>query len=171
MVTQTGASSKPTVDTPATRFLDRSGIQYRVFIHTKKIETLIDAANQRGQDPQQIIRSIVFKITEDQFIMVLAGGPDQIEWKNLRRLLGINRMTMASPAEVQDITGYIPGTVNPFGLQQNIRILIDDAILSQPEVSLGSGQPGSALIMRPNELVKALPGAEIIHIDKSPVKY
>ena len=81
---------------PAARALDLLGIPYRIFQHAQPPESFEEAARQRGQSPAQIVRSIVFRLAEGQFIMVLMAGPGQISWKLLRAALGITRISMAS---------------------------------------------------------------------------
>jgi prolyl-tRNA editing enzyme YbaK/EbsC (Cys-tRNA(Pro) deacylase) len=80
--------------TPAARALDLLGIPYRLFEHPHPPASFDEAARQRGQSPAQIVRSIVFRLAERQFIMVLVAGPGQISWKRLRAALGIARISM-----------------------------------------------------------------------------
>ena len=57
--------------TPVTRALDALQIPYRVFQHPGPVETLEQAARERGQEPNQVIRSLVFRITQGEYVMVL----------------------------------------------------------------------------------------------------
>ena len=45
--------------TPVTRALDDIGIPYRFFVHEGKVHSLEQAAEERGQRPKQIVRSIL----------------------------------------------------------------------------------------------------------------
>jgi len=96
--------------------------------------------------------------------MVLVAGPRQISWKALRRLLNQNRLTMATEDEVLDATGCRPGTVSPFGLPHPIRILVDESVLQQEEISLGSCQRGVAIILTPTNLMAAIDSPEIVNL-------
>jgi Cys-tRNA(Pro)/Cys-tRNA(Cys) deacylase len=102
------------------------------------------------------VRSIVFRLAEGQFVMVLIAGPAQISWPRLRSHLGISRLTMASEVEVLEATGYVLGAVSPFGLPTPIRTLLDRSVLQQNVISLGSGQRGVAVIMKSEDLHKGL---------------
>jgi prolyl-tRNA editing enzyme YbaK/EbsC (Cys-tRNA(Pro) deacylase) len=68
---------------------------------------------------------------------------------------------MASETEVQQITGYPLGAVSPFGLPQSLRILLDKGILSQQEISIGSGMRYSTVIMQRVDFLKALGEVEV----------
>lgn len=150
--------------TPAELELQARGIPYRVFVHTGPVNSLEQAASERGQHPDQIVRSILFRLGADTFILVLAAGPDQIPWKKLRSYLGESRMTMASSEEVLAVTGYQPGAVSPFGLPQPLRILADRRVFEPDEVSLGSGERGVALILKREDLRTALGSVELLDL-------
>jgi Cys-tRNA(Pro) deacylase len=147
--------------TAATDFLDTLGIPYRLFRHTGKVESLEQAAAERGEEPGQVVRSIVFRLGAGEFAMALMAGPRQLSWPALRRTLGQNRLTMASPEEVKAATGYVPGTVSPFGLPAPLRVLVDQSVLVYEEVSLGSGERGLAIVMASADILRALGGVEM----------
>ena len=147
--------------TPAAQALDLLGIPYRLFEHVHPPESFEEAASQRGQSPTQIVRSIVFRLAEGQFIMVLMAGPGQISWKRLRAALGITRISMASEAEVLAATGFVRGAVTPLGLPHPMRILADESVFLQAEVSIGSGVRGTAILLKPTDLQSALGQLEI----------
>lgn len=149
--------------TPAVAFLRERGAAFRLFRHAGQIESLEQAAAERSQQPEQVIRSIVFRLGEDDYRMVLMPGPAQVPWKALRRHLGMSRLTMASEEELFQATGYRPGTVTPFGLPHPMPVMVDQAVLDQPEVSLGSGERGLAIIMQPRDMLNALDQYEIVN--------
>ena len=93
--------------------------------------------------------------------MVLMAGPAQVSWKTLRKHFGQSRLTTATEEEVLAVTGYTRGAVAPFGLRQPVRILIDQGVMAQESISLGSGTRGTAIILTTADLRRALPDAEI----------
>jgi Cys-tRNA(Pro)/Cys-tRNA(Cys) deacylase len=149
-------SSNPANITPVTNALDSLGIPYRFFNHPGQVTSLEQAAMERGQRPEQIIRSILFRLPEDSFVMVLVAGPAQISWPHLREFLGTSRMTMASQEDVLRMTGYPSGAVSPFGLQKQVRILLDRSVLNEEEISIGSGVRNTTVILRREDLLRAL---------------
>ncbi|MGB8213656.1 MAG: YbaK/EbsC family protein [Anaerolineales bacterium] len=146
---------------PAAHALDLLGIPYRLFEHPRPPESFEEAARQRGQSPGQIVRSIVFRLAEGQFIMVLMAGPGQIAWKRLRTTLGVTRISMASEAEVLAATGFVRGAVTPLGLPQPLRILADESVFAYDEISIGSGVRGVAVILKSAHLRSVLGRIEI----------
>jgi Cys-tRNA(Pro)/Cys-tRNA(Cys) deacylase len=157
-------------ETPAIQELKQRGIFFRVFEHKGEITSLEQAANERQQTPEQVVRTILFRLSAQEYLFALMPGPRQISWKTLRTYLQQNRLTMATDEELFEITGYRPGTVTPFGLPrtnniiQPIRILADRSLLMLPEVSLGSGVRGIAIMITPAELQRAIPSLEIVDL-------
>lgn len=146
---------------PVAQALVTQGIPHRVFRHAGPVNSLEQAAAERGQTPDQIIRSLLFRVEADTFVMVLVAGPGQISWRALRRYLGQSRLTTATTDEVVAVTGYRPGAVAPFGLPQPVRVLVDESVFVPDEVSLGSGVRGTAIIVRREDLRRALGDVEI----------
>jgi Cys-tRNA(Pro) deacylase len=146
---------------PAARALDALSVPYRLFRHAGPVTSLEQAARERGQSPEQVVRSIVFRVARGEYVMALVAGDRQVSWPALRRHLGQSRLTLASEAEVLEATGYPRGAVSPFGLPGPMRILIDESALAQPEISIGSGERGVTIILRREDLRRALGDAEV----------
>jgi Cys-tRNA(Pro)/Cys-tRNA(Cys) deacylase len=146
--------------TPVTRALDSLGIPFRFFRHPGPVHSLEQAARERGQRPEQVVRSILFRLAHDSFVMVLVAGPQQLSWPALRSHLGQSRLTMASEAEVLAVTGYKLGSVSPFGLPGPIRLLADRSILKEDELSIGSGERYTTIILKQANLLRALGDVE-----------
>ena len=150
-----------TGDPKVSQDLTEQGIPHRVYRHAGPIHSLEQAARERGQKPEQVVRSILFRLGQGEYVMVLAAGPEQVSWPALRSYLGQSRLTMASQEEVLEATGYQTGAVSPFGLPGPMRILVDRKLLLQDEVSIGSGVRGTTVILSVYDLMKALPGVEV----------
>jgi len=149
---------------PVSVALEKLGIPHLVFRHENQVMSLEQAASERGQRPEQVVRSILFRIGEDEFMMGLVAGRAQISWKALRKHLGQSRLTMATEEEVLVVTGYRVGTVSPFGTARQLKVLIDPGVMREEEISIGSGMPNTGIIIKSTNLRHALPNAEIIQL-------
>lgn len=149
------------ISTPVTQALDDLGIPYRTFRHPGPVKSLEQAAHERGQRPEQVVRSIVFRVAKGEYVMVLVAGAQQVSWPVLRRALGQSRLTMAQESELLSVTGYPVGAVSPFGLPTPMRILADESVFREEEISIGSGVRGTTVIMRSASLRDRLPGLEV----------
>jgi len=145
---------------PVSIALTKLGVPHRVFRHEGPVRSLEQAAAERGQQPEQVVRSILFRLGEGEYAMVLVAGPQQIAWKALRQHFGRSRLTMASRDEVLAITGYPIGAVAPFGMPTALPILVDESVLAQEEVSMGSGVRGVGVILQRVDLMRGLGDVE-----------
>jgi Cys-tRNA(Pro) deacylase len=144
---------------PVSRTLTALGIAHRVFRHPGEVTALEQAARERGQRPEQVVRSIVFRLAEDSYVMVLMAGARQVDWRTLRRTLGQSRLSIAREDELLAATGYPVGAVSPFGLPRPMPIYVDESVLAVEEISLGSGLRGTTIILRSADLMPALQAA------------
>jgi Cys-tRNA(Pro) deacylase len=147
---------------PASIALEKLNIPHQVFQHKAPLHSFEQAAADRNQRPEQIVRSILFQIHREEFVMVLMAGREQVDWKRLRQFVGRSRVRMATEEEVLEVTGYRIGTVSPFGLKNQVRVLIDTSVLREEEISTGSGARQMAIIMKSADLRRALGEAEIV---------
>ncbi len=149
---------------PVSIALEKLGVPHQIFRHVNPVHSLEQAASDRGQRESQVVRSILFRISENEFVMVLIAGPSQISWKILRKHLGRSRISMATEEEVLKVTGYRVGTVGPFGLPNPLKVLIDASVMSEEEVSIGSGMRNTAVILKSRDLHRALKDAEVVKL-------
>ncbi len=149
---------------PASLALESLGIPHQVFRHAGPVNSLEQAARERSERPEQVVRSILFRLGEDEYALALVAGPAQISWKKLRKYMGQSRLTMASENEVLEVTGYRIGAVSPFGTRRPLRVLVDAGLLKEEEVSLGSGVRGVAIVMKTKDLMRGLKDPEIVEL-------
>ncbi len=142
--------------TPVTRALDALGVQHQLHVHAGPVHSLEQAARDRGLESGQIVRSLVFRIEDGSFVMVLVAGPARVSWPKLRRHLRVSRLTTATPAEVLQVTGYAPGAVSPYGLPRPLRVLADHSLLAHPILSVGAGIPNAGVILAREDLLRTL---------------
>jgi Cys-tRNA(Pro) deacylase len=132
----------PAGDDRALAAIRASGIAFDVTRHGP-VGSLEEAAAARGLDPAQVLKTIVVRRAEDDYVFVLVPGGRSIDWPKLRARLGVNRASMP-PAEVaRDVTGYERGTITPFGAQRPLPVIADAAVPAGP-VSIGGGAHGTA---------------------------
>jgi Cys-tRNA(Pro)/Cys-tRNA(Cys) deacylase len=152
---------------PASIALEKLNIPHHIFRHETPVTSFEQAAADRNQRPEQIVRSILFQIRSEEFLMVLMAGRDQIDWRKLRQLVKRSRVRMATEEEVLDVTGYRVGTVSPFGLKNPVKILMDESVLNEEEVSIGSGVRSVAIIMKSADIQRALGNPEIVSLGEN----
>ncbi len=132
---------------------DALGIGYQVTRHGP-VRSLEEAAAARGLDPAAVIKTIVVRLSDDDFRFVLVPGDREIAWPKLRALLGVNRLSMPDAETARQQTGYVRGTITPLGSTTAWPVVADASVSGQ--VSVGGGAHGVALTVDADELVRAL---------------
>lgn len=149
---------------PASIALEKLGVPHTLFHHEGSLESFEQAARERNQCPAQVVRSILFRVRDDEFALVLVAGPGQISWKILRKALGRSRISLATEDEVLAVTGYRIGTVSPFGMVHQPRVLVEAGVFEEEEVSIGSGVRNIAIILKSADLRRALGDVEVVEL-------
>jgi Cys-tRNA(Pro)/Cys-tRNA(Cys) deacylase len=134
--------------------LAASGVEHTITRHGR-VGSLEEAAAARGVQPDDIIKTLVVRRAEDDYLFVLVPGGRQISWPKLRALLGVNRLSMPDAATAKEVTGYERGTITPFG-SLTAWPVVADATVSGRLVSIGAGAHGVAATVQADDLVGAL---------------
>ncbi len=142
--------------TAVTEALEKMDIPYELHVHESQLRSLEQAARERDLEPEQIVRSLLFRMEGDEFVMVLIPGPSKVDWAKLRHFLGVSRVTTARPQEVERVTGYPTGAVSPFGVRETVRLLADERIKDIEVLSLGAGIRNAGVILKRDDLLEAL---------------
>src|SRR4029077_2219730 len=138
----------------AAQALEASGIEHAMTRHGR-VSSLEEAAAARGVDPSAIVKTIVVRRSEDDFLFVLVPGDREISWPKLRAHLGVNRVSMPDAATALEVTGYERGTITPFG-SSTAWPVVADATITGRTVSMGAGAHGVAATLAADDLVRAL---------------
>ena len=79
------------------------------------VRSLAEAAAARGVEPSAVVKTLVVRVSDDDYRFVLVPGDREIAWPKLRALLGVNRISMPSADVAFEATGYVRGTITPLG--------------------------------------------------------
>ncbi|WP_245632997.1 aminoacyl-tRNA deacylase [Luteipulveratus mongoliensis] len=134
--------------------LRESGIEHTITRHGP-VGSLAEAAEARGIQPRDIVKTLVVRRGEGDFIFVLVPGDRQISWPKLRALLGVSRLSMPDAETARGATGYERGTITPFG-STTAWPVVADATIAGRTVSLGAGAHGVAVTTAADDVVRVL---------------
>ena len=140
---------------PAAAALDAAGLPYRVIQHDRPVTSLAEAAAARGVSPADVIKTLVVRRADDDYLFILVPGDRKISWPKLRSLLGVSRMTMPDAAEALAATGYERGTITPFGASHAWPVVADERVLGR-EITLGAGAREVAVAVSADEAIRVL---------------
>jgi Cys-tRNA(Pro) deacylase len=133
-----------------------AGIEYDVIRHGP-VSSVAEAAAARGVEVRDLVKTLVVRRAEDDYLFVLVPGDRAISWPKLRALLGVSRLSMPDAATAKEATGYERGTITPFGSRRPWPVVADETLRGRT-VSLGGGEHGVALRVPADAAVEALGG-------------
>lgn len=119
------------------------------------------AAQRIGVPVGQIAKSILFKGKDEKYRLVVAAGDKKINSGALKRATGAKHR-MANAAETEEVTGFLPGGVCPFGLQDTeVSILLDVSLEQYETVYPAAGTDATGVPLTPDYLLKITGGRKV----------
>ena len=149
-------------ETPALDALAASGMEFRT-VRTQPARSAEESAELQGIQLSALLRTIVVRRGDDDYVFVLVPGGRRLDWPKLRAHLGVRRMSLPDADEAREATGYERGAITPFGAKRAWPVVADATVLGQPVVAIGGGARGVNVHLAPQALVEQL-GAEVVDV-------
>ena len=130
-----------------------------VIVLEQTARTANDAATALGCNVGAIVKSLLFKLG-DKFCLCLVSGDKRCSLNKLKKKLSEKDVSMASPEEVKQITGYTIGGVSPIGHLVNTKVYMDKHLERFSKVFAAAGHPNAIFGISFFEL-KKLTNAEV----------
>ena len=102
-----------------------------------------------------MIKTLVVRRGDDDFLFVLVPGDRTISWPRLRALLGVSRLSLPDAEVARQATGYERGTITPFGSLKAWPVIADERVAGR-EITLGAGEHGVAIAAAADDIVGVL---------------
>ena len=146
------------------RFIDVNAIAATIMPLAAHTATVEDAARALAVTAAQIIKSLVFLVDGDP-LLVINNGTARVDRKKLAAHLGVGRkrVKFASAEQALGLTGYVVGSMPPFGHRRPIKTLVDPAVTRLDTVYGGGGALDAMLRLTAAELLR-ITGAEVVAI-------
>jgi Cys-tRNA(Pro) deacylase len=143
------------METPAIAAVTAAGLAHRVVAYGP-VSNIDEAAEKRGIGVDRIIKTLVVRRGDDDYLFVLVPGDRVIDWPRLRSHLGVARLSLAEADAALAVTGYPRGAITPFGSRRRLPVVADEGIEAIGEVSVGGGAHGIAIHLDGAVLVENL---------------
>jgi Cys-tRNA(Pro)/Cys-tRNA(Cys) deacylase len=145
------------VDLPAHEYLDQLGLPYEKAVFPATTEKgAASVAHALGHRERQMIKTLIFEMDTGERILVMVGGDQNIVSGNLKRVAGSRNIRLASPEAVKQTTGYVIGSIPPFGWQPpGFRSFLEASLLNESLLGVGTGVWGNEILITPENLVEA----------------
>ncbi len=145
-------------DTAAVRAVDALGLSWRL-VRTGIPSGAEESASLQGIELRCLLRTIVVRRGEADYVFVLVPGGRHIDWPKLRATLGVRRLSLPDREEAKAATGYERGAITPFGSSGAWPVVADASIVGAGVVAIGAGERGANFHIQSDELLEALQAA------------
>ena len=119
--------------------------------------TANDAANSLNTEVGSIVKSLLFR-NEENFFLCLVSGDKRCSLNKLKKIFNSKDLSMASPDEVKDQTGYTIGGVSPVGHKNKLEILVDESLNRFKNLYAAAGHPNCIFKIGFDELLNLTNG-------------
>jgi Cys-tRNA(Pro)/Cys-tRNA(Cys) deacylase len=142
--------------------LDRAGFPYTL-VRTERAHSAAESAELQGIELRALLRTIVVRRGEDDYVFVLVPGGRRFDWPKVRAHLGVKRLSLPDADEARAVTGYERGAITPFGASRPWPVIVDASAAGLDRVAIGGGAHGVNLHLAPADLVAHL-HAEVVDV-------
>ncbi len=146
------------------RYIDRNGIRATILCLDEHTATVQDAARVLKVATGQIIKSLVF-VADGRPLLVINNGLARVDRRKLAAVLDMSRrrVKFATAEQALEITGFVVGSMPPFGHRQRLRTLVDPAVTRQDTIFGGGGDLDAMMELDAAELLRVT-AAETVEI-------
>ncbi len=131
-------------------FLNNRGYADRITEHDETIDTVEHAARQIGCSEAEIAKTLSFIVDENPVIVVMAGD-GRVNSSKFKALFH-TKPSMIPRDRVEELTGFAPGGVCPFGVPDGIPIWLDVSMKRFAYVHPAGGNEFTSVKLTPAEL-------------------
>ena len=134
------------------------GFQGEIVELPQSTRTAAEAARAVGCAVGQIVKSLVFRTRHTaRPLLILASGANRVNERVIADLVG-EPIEKADAEFVRARTGFAIGGIPPVGHSEAIETLVDEDLLSFPEIWAAAGTPNTVFCLTPADLVRLARG-------------
>jgi Cys-tRNA(Pro)/Cys-tRNA(Cys) deacylase len=131
------------------------------FLERPAANSLEEAAELLALPTSSVIKTLVVKRHDGDFLFALVPGDRQISWAKLRSVVGVNKLRLPDASVALEATGYERGTIVPLGSTTQWPVYADTRIAGR--IALGAGEHGVSALVDAQQLIAGL-GATVADI-------
>ncbi len=136
--------------------LDQHGAQYRLIDHPPEGRTEM-VSPMRGNDLAAAAKCIILivklgkKVT--QYVLAVVPGNARVSVNAVKALMGGTYASFASPDIAERLAGSVAGTILPFAFHPDLELIVDPALLENPELYFNAARLDRSMALRTSDYV------------------
>jgi prolyl-tRNA editing enzyme YbaK/EbsC (Cys-tRNA(Pro) deacylase) len=137
----------------AKKHLEKFGLSDRIRIAEESTATVALAAKAFDCEEKKIAKTLSFMLPSGP-ILVLAVGDARIDNAKFKHTFAA-KAKMIKPEECEQIIGHAPGGVCPFGINEDVKVYLDESLKSMDSVLPACGTSDTGIELAIPELEKS----------------
>ena len=148
----------------AKKHLEKYGLVDRIIEFPISTATVKLAADALGCTEGEIAKSMAFFLGEEAILIISAGDKkiDNAKYKHFFKV----KAKMIGFDSVEEFIGHAAGGVCPFGINENVRVYLDESLKEYEYVYPACGTPNTAVKLTIEDLEKASNYVEWVDVCK-----
>ncbi len=136
----------------AKAYLKQFDLENKILKFDSSSATVELASQAIGCSGAQIAKSLTFMVNNEP-IMIVCAGDAKVDNQKYKAFFG-TKATMLSFDQVEEMIGHAVGGVCPFGINQNVKVYLDESLKRFEKVYPACGSSNSAVNLMLTELEK-----------------
>lgn len=143
-------------------------IAHSVMEH-QPVYTMQEAQEVCGNLPEEGVKVLFARAYTSKksysHILIVWTGNKQVDFEQIAQNLGVKKVKLANPEEVNEQLGVEIGALSPFGYSGSYPVILDSDLLNQNEVYINPGVHNKTIKMKPGALRSGIEStASVVHI-------
>jgi prolyl-tRNA editing enzyme YbaK/EbsC (Cys-tRNA(Pro) deacylase) len=133
--------------------LDAAGVAYRHVVHGPT-RTSEESAAARGEPIEVGAKAMVLKVG-DAFGLFVLSAARKLDSGAIKKRIGVKSVRFATPEELLELTGLVPGSVPPFGRPVlPFDLNLESGVAALPKVAFNAGSLTESLVLATPDYLK-----------------
>lgn len=148
----------------ARKYLEKFNVTNRILEFNESSATVDMAAHALGCEPERIAKTLSFLVNDDPVLIVTAGDT-KIDNSKYKSFFG-TKAKMIPSEDLVNLVGHEAGGVCPFGVNEGVKVYLDNSLKRFDTVFPACGSANSAIELTIEELEKYSNFVEWIDVSK-----
>ncbi len=128
-------------------------VPFRELAH-EPTRTSEDSARVRGEDISIGGKALLLKVDDDFRLFVMSAAL-RVDSGAIRKHLGARRSRFATPEELFEMTGLVPGSVPPFGRPVlPFDLYVDESIIANQRIAFNAGSLTDSMFLKTEDYLR-----------------
>ena len=134
-------------------YMRQFNLEDRIIEFPTSSATVELAAQAAGCEPARIAKTLSFKLNDNSCVLIVAAGDAKVDNAKYKHFFGC-KAKMLSADEVEPMIGHAIGGVCSFGINEGVKVYLDESLKRFTTFFPACGSSNSAIELTPEELEK-----------------